>query len=118
MFPQIKIHGISREILENALKQANEGREYILKQMLDVIPEYRSELSPYAPRIITMKIDVDKIRTVIGPGGKTINKIVSETGVKMDIEEDGSIFIAAPDIKSANEAKADRDRKSVGRERV
>ena len=74
--------------------------------MLDVIPEPRAELSPYAPRIITMKIDADKIRTVIGPGGKTINKIISETGVKMDIEDDGSIFIAAPDMESANAAKA------------
>lgn len=102
----IKIHGISREILDTALKQAHEGREFILQQMLDVIPEPRAELSPYAPRIITMKIDADKIRTVIGPGGKTINKIIAETGVKMDIEDDGSIFIAAPDMESANAAKA------------
>lgn len=102
----IKIHGISREILDTALRQAHEGREFILQQMLDVIPEPRAELSPYAPRIITMKIDADKIRTVIGPGGKTINKIISETGVKMDIEDDGSIFIAAPDMESANAAKA------------
>lgn len=102
----IKIHGISREILDTALKQAHEGREFILQQMLDVIPEPRAELSPYAPRIITMKVDADKIRTVIGPGGKTINKIISETGVKMDIDDDGNIYIAAPDMESANAAKA------------
>ena len=74
---------------------------HILKQMLDEIPEPRAELSPYAPRIISMQIDPDKIRTVIGPGGKTINKIVDETGVKIDIDDDGQIFIAAPDMESA-----------------
>lgn len=101
----IKIHGLSREILERALKQAHEGREFILGKMLEEIPEPRTELSPYAPRIITMQIDVDKIRTVIGPGGKTINKIVSETGVKIDIDDEGQIFIAAPDMESAKAAQ-------------
>ena len=86
----IKIHGLSREILERALKQAHEGREFILGKMLEEIPEPRKELSPYAPRIRTMQIDVDKIRTVIGPGGKTINKIISETGVKIDIDDERS----------------------------
>ena len=101
----IKIHGLSREILERALKQAHEGREFILEKMLEEIPEPRTELSPYAPRIITMQIDVDKIRTVIGPGGKTINKIISETGVKIDIDDEGQIFIAAPDMESAKAAQ-------------
>lgn len=101
----IKIHGLSREILERALKQAHEGREFILGKMLEEIPEPRTELSPYAPRIITMQIDADKIRTVIGPGGKTINKIISETGVKIDIDDEGQIFIAAPDMESAKAAQ-------------
>ena len=101
----IKIHGLSREILERALKQAHEGREFILGKMLEEIPEPRTELSPYAPRIITMQIDPDKIRTVIGPGGKTINKIISETGVKIDIDDEGQIFIAAPDMESAKAAQ-------------
>ena len=83
----IKVHGLSRRVLEDALKQAYDGRMHILKQMLDEIPEPRAELSPYAPRIISMQIDPDKIRTVIGPGGKTINKIVDETGVKIRSEE-------------------------------
>lgn len=97
----IKVHGLSRRVLEDALKQAYDGRMHILKQMLDEIPKPRAELSPYAPRIISMQIDPDKIRTVIGPGGKTINKIVDETGVKIDIDDDGQIFIAAPDMESA-----------------
>ena len=100
----IKVHGLSRRVLEDALKQAYDGRMHILKQMLDEIPEPRAELSPYAPRIISMQIDPDKIRTVISPGGKTINKIVDETGVKIDIDDDGQIFIAAPDMKSARAA--------------
>jgi polyribonucleotide nucleotidyltransferase len=101
----IKIHGLSREILERALKQAHEGREFILGKMLEEIEAPREDLSPYAPRIITMQIDVDKIRTVIGPGGKTINKIIAETGVKIDIDDDGQIFIAAPDMESAKAAQ-------------
>lgn len=101
----IKIHGLSKEILTAALKQAHEGREYILQQMLDEIAEPRAELSPYAPRIITMQIDKEKIRTVIGPGGKTINKIISDTGVKIDIDEEGQIYIASPDMDSAKRAQ-------------
>ncbi|MBN7772148.1 polyribonucleotide nucleotidyltransferase [Clostridium aminobutyricum] len=98
----IKVHGLSRQILEDALKQAHEGRMHIMKEMLDEIAEPRAELSPYAPRIISMQIDPDKIRTVIGPGGKTINKIIAETGVKIDIDDTGLIYIAAPDMDSAN----------------
>lgn len=100
----IKIHGLSREILEAALKQAHDGRAYIREQMLDEIPAPREELSPYAPRIITIQIPTDKIRTVIGPGGKTINKIIDETGVKIDIDDDGQVFIASPDMDSAKAA--------------
>ena len=100
----IKVHGLSRDILKNALSQAHEGRMYILNQMLDEIAEPRKELSPYAPRIISMMIDPDKIRTVIGPGGKTINKIIAETGVKIDIDDTGLVYIAAPDMNSAEAA--------------
>lgn len=93
----IKIKGIDRDILKTALEQAREGRLYIMDKMLAVIPEPRKELSPYAPRIFTMTIDPEKIRDIIGPGGKTINKIISETDTKIDIEEDGKVYIAAPD---------------------
>ena len=97
----IKVHGLSKEVLQQALAQAREGRLFIMKKMLDVIPEPKAELSPYAPRIISMKIDPDKIGTVIGPGGKTINRIIAETGVKIDIDDDGQVYIAAPDSESA-----------------
>lgn len=98
----IKVHGLSREVLEKALAQAKEGRMFIMNKMLEVIPAPKPELSPYAPRIISMQIDPDKIRTVIGPGGKTINKIIADTGVKIDIDDTGLIYIAAPDMESAN----------------
>ena len=103
----IKVHGLSREILEKALQQAKEGRMYIMGQMLEEIPAPREELSKYAPRSIAMRIDPDKIRIVIGPGGKTINKIVDETGVKIDISEDdlGLVNIYSSDMESANEAR-------------
>lgn len=93
----IKIPGITREILQKALTQAHEGRMYIMKKMLEVIPAPRPELSPYAPRIIHVTIDPDKIRDVIGPGGKIIKKIIEETGTDIDIEDDGRVFIAAVD---------------------
>ncbi|MCR1898099.1 polyribonucleotide nucleotidyltransferase [Irregularibacter muris] len=101
----IKIEGIDKPILERALEQAKKGRMFILNKMLEVIKEPRRELSPYAPRIITMKIDPDKIRDVIGPGGKVINKIIAETDVKIDIEDDGKIFIAAQNVDAAHKAK-------------
>ncbi|QUH20787.1 polyribonucleotide nucleotidyltransferase [Alkaliphilus sp. B6464] len=91
----IKIKGIDRTILENALEQARLGRLYILDKMKEAISSPRSELSPYAPRMLKTKIHPDKIREVIGTGGKTINKIIEDTGVKIDIENDGTIFIAA-----------------------
>ncbi|HVI40259.1 MAG TPA: polyribonucleotide nucleotidyltransferase [Anaerovoracaceae bacterium] len=98
----IKVHGLSRQILKDALTQAHDGRIFIMDQMMQELAEPRKELSPYAPRIISMMIDPDKIRTVIGPGGKTINRIIAETGVKIDINDEGLIYIAAPDMESAN----------------
>lgn len=93
----IKIDGLSREILQEALAQAKKGRMEILGHMLDTIPETREELSPYAPKIMTMKINPDKIRDVIGPSGKQINQIIDDTGVKIDIEQDGTVFISSTD---------------------
>lgn len=103
----IKVHGLSREILEKALEQARKGRMHIMEQMLEEIPEPRAELSKYAPRSLTMMIDPDKIRIVIGPGGKTINRIIDETGVKIDIAEDqsGLISIYSSDMEGAEAAK-------------
>ncbi|ADY56534.1 Polyribonucleotide nucleotidyltransferase [Syntrophobotulus glycolicus DSM 8271] len=100
----IKIKGVSREILAQALKQAKEGRMFILDKMLAVIGEPRKELSPHAPRIISFTIHPDKIREVIGPGGKTIKKIIEETGVKIDIEDDGRVFISAVDGEAGEKA--------------
>lgn len=95
----IKITGLDMEIMKRALQQAKEGRLFILNKMLEVLPVPRKELSPYAPRIITTKIDVDKIRDVIGPGGKVIQKIIADTGVKIDVEQDGRIFISVPGLQ-------------------
>ena len=90
----IKIKGIDEKILRQAIKQANEGRHFILNKMLECIPESNKELSKYAPRIITFSINPEKIKDVIGSGGKTINKIIAETGVKIDINDEGQVFIA------------------------
>ena len=100
----IKIAGINRAILEQALKQAHDGRMFILDAMLKAIPEVRAELSPYAPRVITMMINPDKIRDVIGPGGKVIKKIVEDTGVKIDIEDDGRVMIMSNDGEASQRA--------------
>ncbi len=101
----IKIDGLSREILEEALQQAKVGRMHILNHMLSVIAEPRIELSAYAPKIITMAINPDKIRDVIGPSGKQINKIIEETGVKIDIEQDGTVFISSINQEMNEKAK-------------
>ena len=101
----IKIKGIDEEILTRALAQARRGRLFILDKMCECLSEPRAELSPYAPRIISFKIDPDKIREVIGSGGKTINGIIAQTGVKIDIEDDGTVSIASPDEAAAQEAK-------------
>ena len=100
----IKIGGISREILSSALAQANKGRMFILDKMTQTIAAPRTEMSQYAPRMITMQINPDKIRDVIGPGGKIIKKIVEETGVQIDIEDDGKVFIMAVDVQAGNKA--------------
>lgn len=100
----IKVHGLSKKVLQDALEQARVGRLHIMEEMLAEIPEPRAELSPYAPRIISLQIDPDKIRIVIGPGGKTINSIVEKTGVKIDIEDSGMLYIASQDLESANMA--------------
>lgn len=101
----IKIKGIDENILRTALEQARQGRLYILDKMLAVLSAPRPQLSRWAPKIISFDINPDKIGEVIGKGGKTINKIVEETGVKLDIEEDGRVFIATPDEEMAQKAK-------------
>lgn len=101
----IKIKGIDRAILKQALAQAREGRLFILEKMLQTINEPRTELSPYAPRIIRFSIDPDRIRDVIGPGGKIIRKIVEDTGTEIDIEDDGRVFIAAVDARAGEKAQ-------------
>ena len=100
----IKVTGVSREILKAALAQAKEARLFILDKMAEVIAEPRPELSPYAPRMVTMQIDPDKIRDVIGTGGKTIRSIIAETGVEIDIKDDGTVYIASVDLEAANKA--------------
>lgn len=100
----IKIAGLSKAILTDALAQARRGRMHIMGKMMEVIQQPRTELSSFAPRIITMEIDPDKIRDVIGPGGKTIKKIIEETGVSIDIEDDGKVFIAAVDVNAGQKA--------------
>ncbi|ALC90971.1 polynucleotide phosphorylase [Bacillus sp. FJAT-18017] len=101
----IKIEGLSREILEEALEQAKKGRMQILESMLSTLAEPRAQLSQYAPKILTMTINPDKIRDVIGPSGKQINKIIEETGVKIDIEQDGTVFIASTNEEMNQKAK-------------
>ena len=100
----IKIGGVSREILLSALRQAREGRLHILEKMNAVLDKPRPELSPYAPRIYVMHVKPDKIREIIGPGGKVIRGIQDQTGVKIDIEDDGTVKIAAVDAESAKGA--------------
>ncbi|KMY49491.1 polyribonucleotide nucleotidyltransferase [Peribacillus loiseleuriae] len=101
----IKIEGLSREILEEALQQAKRGRMHILDSMMSTINTPRENLSKYAPKILTMAINPDKIRDVIGPSGKHINKIIEETGVKIDIEQDGTVFIASTNEEMNQKAK-------------
>ncbi|MBT2581953.1 polyribonucleotide nucleotidyltransferase [Planococcus sp. ISL-109] len=102
----IKIDGLSRAILEEALTQAKIGRLHILESMIATINTPRTNLSKFAPKIIMVKINPDKIRDVIGPGGKVINKIIDETGVKIDTEQDGTIFISSVDEEMNDKAKA------------
>jgi polyribonucleotide nucleotidyltransferase len=102
----IKIAGINSQIMAEALEQAKKGRMHILGIMEEAISEPREDLSPYAPRIITIKINPDRIRDVIGPGGKIIRSIVEETGAKIDVEDDGTVFIATADGDAAQAAVA------------
>jgi len=101
----MKVHGIDKQVLTNALDKAYVGRMFILDKMLACIDKPREEVCQYAPKIIKMSIKPDKIRDVIGSGGKVINKIIEETGVKIDIEDDGSVLIAAENVESAYRAK-------------
>jgi polyribonucleotide nucleotidyltransferase len=94
----IKIEGITQEIMEIALSQAKEGREHILGEMAKVIDAPREEMSDYAPRIITLKIPTDKIRDVIGKGGATIRSISEETGATVDIQDDGTVKIGSTEV--------------------
>ncbi len=102
----IKIAGITREILASALEQAKRGRAFIMGKMMECISKPAPDLSPYAPRVTTMHINVDKIRNVIGPGGKMIKKIVDDTNTQIDIEEDGTILISAVNVEDAKKAVA------------
>lgn len=102
----IKTTGITYEIMREAFAQAREGRLYILDKMNAVISEPRKELSPYAPRIITLQINPEKIGALIGPGGKTVRGITEATGAQIDIEEDGRVYISTPDAAAAQQAVA------------
>lgn len=100
----IKMPNVTIKIMREALEQARRGRLFILDKMTEALPEPRSTMSQYAPRIYTMNIPVDKIRDVIGPGGKMIRSIIEQTGVKIDVEDDGTIKIASSDEPSARKA--------------
>ena len=102
----IKIDGINEQILRKALQQAKDGRCFIIDKMKETLAEPRKELSQYAPRIITMKIRPDRIRDLIGTGGKNIRQIVAETGVNIDVEDDGTVLIASTDLEAADRAIA------------
>lgn len=101
----IKVAGITIEIMREALAEAKKSRLFIIGKLKETISEPRQELSEFAPRMIVLQINPDKIKDVIGPGGKVINKIVADTGVKIDIENDGRVFIAGPDAAGAEKAK-------------
>lgn len=100
----VKISGVNREILRKALDQARAGRIHILNKMRDALPQARLELSPYAPRVVTIQINPDKIRDVIGPGGKMIRSIVAETGTKIDIDDSGRVVVMSPDGAACDKA--------------
>lgn len=100
----IKVDGLTREILQAALAQAKKGRAFILGKMLECISEPRKQLKKYAPKITTIKVNPEKIKDIIGPGGKVIKKIVEDTGAQIDINDDGTVYIAAADSASADAA--------------
>jgi polyribonucleotide nucleotidyltransferase len=101
----IKVQGITIDIMREAMAEAKKSRLFIIDKLKETIAEARTELSPYAPRMIVLQISPDKIKDVIGPGGKVINKIIADTGVKIDIENDGRVFIAGSDGVGAEKAK-------------
>jgi polyribonucleotide nucleotidyltransferase len=100
----IKIKGVTREIMARALEQAREARLWILERMLETLPGPRKELSPYAPRIETLQIKPEKIRDLIGPGGRRIRRIIDETGVKIEVEDDGTVLVASPNVERIQKA--------------
>jgi polyribonucleotide nucleotidyltransferase len=100
----IKIAGVSVEIMRSALEKAREARMVVLGKMREVLDKARSEISPYAPRFITIKIKTDKIREIIGPGGKVIRGIQEQTGTKIDVEDDGRVTVFSPDSASVQKA--------------
>ena len=101
----VKLEGLSADVMSQALDQAKEARLFILDKMLQVLPQHRSEISTFAPRLITMKIPTEKIREVIGPGGKVIRGIIEQTGVKIDVQDDGTVTIASADESAAKKAQ-------------
>jgi polyribonucleotide nucleotidyltransferase len=101
----IKIEGVDRDILEEALDRANDARMHILDKMNETLGEPREDLSPYAPQLFSVKIPKDRIRDLIGPGGKNIRKLIDETGANIDVEDDGTVFIGAEDAESAQKAR-------------
>jgi polyribonucleotide nucleotidyltransferase len=101
----IKVDGITIDIMREALTQAKKARLSIIDKLKETLPAARTEMSAFAPRMIVLTIPPDKIKDVIGPGGKVINKIIADTGVKMDIENDGHVYISAPDGVAAEKAK-------------
>ncbi len=100
----IKVTGITMDVMRQALEQARQGRLFILGKMTEALPSPRPSISAYAPRIVTIRIPVDKIRDVIGPGGKMIRSIIERTGVKIDVEDDGRVNVASADENSAQKA--------------
>ncbi|HSX46660.1 MAG TPA: polyribonucleotide nucleotidyltransferase [Patescibacteria group bacterium] len=100
----MKVHGLPVKVLKQALEEGKAGRAHILEHMTDILKQPRQEMSPYAPRVESIKINPEKIREVIGKGGETINKIIAETGAEIDIKDDGTVFIASPDKKSIDGA--------------
>ena len=100
----VKINGISKEIIKEALEQGKTARSRILDEIEKVLKAPRPEFSPFAPRILTIQINPEKIREVIGPGGKVINEIIDECGVTIDVEEDGKIFVTAENEEAAKKA--------------
>lgn len=100
----IKVKGLTLAILKDALEQAHAGRLYILEKMLSVLPAARENMSPYAPRIVSFRIDPEKIREVIGPGGKIINSIIADTGVEIDIEDDGMVMVTSANEEASKKA--------------